>query len=826
MKENQKACDHAFLTLPSSEGSSAFCGACVSASTMWKLHLVMAALVVCGVGMTGIDSLASGYESYYDVTEQDTSKWGNVSLGFGSYRSEYERSKSSGSIFAQVLFGSSISSLGGHTATLGTNCFTYEGGVGVGFNTKTEDYGVAIGYKANAYDSSVTGYRVAIGANSYTSDGYTIALGASTKAQASNAISIGYSATNSYSDSVALGYNSTTSESNTVSVGSFSIKRKIQNVANGVADSDAVTFAQIKTNAGNYIKASLSSSTTLNSAGTVGNNLAALDSAIGVVKTPTSGKLYVIGQSLNTNGTLRTSVAANLLALDQKIGEITTTYDGTTMKTVLNSKTISENLMALDKAVNSLSAQTVNLIKIGDDGSKIFVGSGSDASDATTIDVSRNTATRETATRTITGVTAGVNPTDAVNYSQIGQVTGTNVLDSTKNIAGNLDLIDAKIGKLDETKTYNVIAADGTISSNLEKLDAAIKRGGEGTGAGSTQTGDGADAGGQDSTAVGKDTSSGGTSSTAVGNGAKADGDRGTAVGNGAEAKGESSTAVGTGAKAEGDYSTTIGANSKTTGTYSTSVGPDNTVTGNYSGAFGNANNVSGDNSYAFGNHNTVSGNNTFTLGNNISTTANNSVVLGNGSEANEDNVVSVGAEGNERRIVNVADGVKDTDAVNMGQLRNTLSGNFNELQTDIRAVAAGSAALAALHPGTYNPDDKMSFAVGFGHYKDANAGALGAFYKPNEDTMISVAGTVGNGNPMWNLGLSFKLGERGLPDRKYVENSNVARVIDAQDKKIVAQEKKIAALEADNQRIKAQMAEILKKLELSSTVKKTAAAH
>ena len=112
-----------------------------------------------------------------------------------------------------------------------------------------------------------------------------------------------------------------------------------------------------------------------------------------------------------------------------------------------------------------------------------------------------------------------------------------------------------------------------------------------------------------------------------------------------------------------------------------------------------------------------------------------------------------------------------------------------------------------------------MSFAVGFGHYKDANAGALGAFYRPNADTLISFAGTVGNGDPMLNVGFSFKLGERGLPDRKYVENSDVARIIDAQDKKIEAQEKKIASLEA-------QVAQIMKKVELSSTVKKTAAAH
>ena len=159
-----------------------------------------------------------------------------------------------------------------------------------------------------------------------------------------------------------------------------------------------------------------------------------------------------------------------------------------------------------------------------------------------------------------------------------------------------------------------------------------------------------------------------------------------------------------------------------------------------------------------------------------------------------------------------------------------------------------------------------MSFAVGFGHYKDANAGALGAFYKPNEDTMISVAGTVGNGNPMWNLGFSFKLGERGLKAKTYRDGKELTRDMnhlqkdsaeqaakiktleadknlcakknDAQDKKIAAQEKTIqlqakeiskikadnAAIKADNERMKAQIAQILKKVELSGTVKKTVA--
>ena len=229
-------------------------------------------------------------------------------------------------------------------------------------------------------------------------------------------------------------------------------------------------------------------------------------------------------------------------------------------------------------------------------------------------------------------------------------------------------------------------------------------------------------------------------------------------------------------------------------------------------------------------------------------------IQIGGGDTTQNVTIINIAkSDDTPRTLTGIADGVNDYDAVNMRQ--------YNALSTDVRAVAAGSAALAALHPGTYNPDDKMSFAVGFGHYKDANAGALGAFYKPNEDTMISVAGTVGNGNPMWNLGLSFKLGERGIKAKTYRDGKELTRDMnslqkdsaeqaakiktleadknlcakknDAQDKKIAAQEKminlqakKIEAQEKKIASLEVQVAQIMKKVELSSTVKKTAAAH
>ena len=106
------------------------------------------------------------------------------------------------------------------------------------------------------------------------------------------------------------------------------------------------------------------------------------------------------------------------------------------------------------------------------------------------------------------------------------------------------------------------------------------------------------------------------------------------------------------------------------------------------------------------------------------------------------------------------------TDAVNGSQLYQTdvavnhLGNSLSNLDSRVNKVGAGAAALAALHPLDFDPDEKWDFAAGYGHYKGANAGSVGAFYRPNEDTMFSIGGTVGNGENMINAGVSFKLGQ------------------------------------------------------------------
>ena len=137
-------------------------------------------------------------------------------------------------------------------------------------------------------------------------------------------------------------------------------------------------------------------------------------------------------------------------------------------------------------------------------------------------------------------------------------------------------------------------------------------------------------------------------------------------------------------------------------------------------------------------------------------------------------------------KVSGVADGKvsqDSTDAVNGSQLWqrdqaiNGLSGSVNKLGNRINRVGAGAAALAALHPLDFDPDDKWDFAAGYGNYRGANAAAVGAYYRPNEDTMFSVGGSFGGGENMVNAGVSIKLGQGN-----HVSTSRVAMAKEIKD--------------------------------------------
>ena len=120
-------------------------------------------------------------------------------------------------------------------------------------------------------------------------------------------------------------------------------------------------------------------------------------------------------------------------------------------------------------------------------------------------------------------------------------------------------------------------------------------------------------------------------------------------------------------------------------------------------------------------------------------------------------------------RVQNVAAGVEATDAINKGQFdsavsaigngMNQLGNSINKLDNRVNRVGAGAAALAALHPLEYDPESKWEISAGVGNYKSANALALGAFYRPNSDTMFSVGSSYGGGENMVNAGVTLRIG-------------------------------------------------------------------
>lgn len=163
------------------------------------------------------------------------------------------------------------------------------------------------------------------------------------------------------------------------------------------------------------------------------------------------------------------------------------------------------------------------------------------------------------------------------------------------------------------------------------------------------------------------------------------------------------------------------------------------------------------------------------------------------------------------QQIHNVAKGVDDTDAVNMAQLKeveskitNINSDVINQARsyTDVQVakVGAGVAALAGLHPLEYNPNDKWSFGVGLGNYKNAKATALGAFYQPNDHTMFTIATTLGDSRSMVSLGANVKVGYQN-PSLKTSRFAMAQQIKDLQADN--------ASLRADNEELRSEIKEI-----------------
>ncbi|WP_288271288.1 YadA-like family protein [uncultured Mitsuokella sp.] len=175
-------------------------------------------------------------------------------------------------------------------------------------------------------------------------------------------------------------------------------------------------------------------------------------------------------------------------------------------------------------------------------------------------------------------------------------------------------------------------------------------------------------------------------------------------------------------------------------------------------------------------------------------------------------NAVNAGTVYNETRVQKDGTYVKSSNtagenisaldsqvASNASSITN-INGRVNNLDSKINKVGAGAAALAALHPLDFDPDDKWDFAVGYGNYRDANSAAVGAFYRPDEDTMFSLGTNFGNGENMINAGVSFKFGPKGksqIRPGSTQEITELRATVARQDDQLKKQDSEIKELKA-----------------------------
>lgn len=295
------------------------------------------------------------------------------------------------------------------------------------------------------------------------------------------------------------------------------------------------------------------------------------------------------------------------------------------------------------------------------------------------------------------------------------------------------------------------------------------------------------------------------TSAFAIGFGNKVSGANSFAYGHNNKAIGANSIAGGESSEAIGYGSVAIGSSARALTNYTIAIGSEAFTNNKNTVAIGNGAYAENENALAFGSSVNATGKNSIVIGMNAKAIANDSIALGANSIANinagkdgygsNNNIsatwkstasaVSIGdvVNGVTRQITSVAAGTNDTDAVNVAQLKevdNKINniGNISIVQANhytnqqVNKGVAKASALAGLKFLDYNPKDKWSFAASVGHYRNANAVAVGAAYQPNENTMIHGGITV-DGEVAYNLGVSFKTG-----GQKYINKYELAEQV------------------------------------------------
>ena len=685
----------------------------------------------------------------------------NIICGDGATAKKNPNSTEEGT--GMIVIGNSAAATGLDSIALGTNAVaTGDRTTAIGGDAKADHGGVAIGSLANAsgtYDAVAIGYRTkasgrystAIGKDAAAEGQDSLAIAYSAKALAKNSVALGYMAKAAVEESIAIGYYSSAESKGSFAFGSNSKVTGVNSVAIGTG-SEAKRDNSVSVGAGSGSHGpeyrqiiNVAYGTADNDAATYGQILRDTWSTIKIDDNGNGSTKLT-----KNDGTQGPTINVDASSLNKKITKNTSSI------TAVDNKigSLSTDGTYIKKA-NNVSANLVELDKQVNTNATAITNKAN-------LDLSNINPAGENVIKNLAGNKAG----EIVDV-KLGAITSTHYVKKADTVNANISALDTQLNKVDNkigTMTDgNYISAGNTVAGNLSALDNQLKANAEAI-----------------NTKADKDLSN----ITDAGKNVIKD-LAGNKAGEVVDAK-------------LGDI------------TSENYVKKADTVNANISALDkqmkANADNI-GDTSKL-----TAAG-----LGSNLSdavVNVNNKVGTADELKALKDaglgdNLAQATAAVNKKADKNAADIKTVNGRVDeLGGRVDTLGGAVSKLDTKVNKVGAGAAALAALHPMDFDPDNKLSFAAGVGSYHGASAVAIGAFYRPSEQVMFSISGNMGNGENMVNAGVSFALDrpsktpttKAALVKTVAAQNEQIAALKEtvAEQKEIVAeQNEKIARLEA-----------------------------
>lgn len=762
--------------------------------------------------------------------------------------------KSSGNANQSVLIGGTKNTVGGRQAGIFGGTYNMTAGtltsVYGGASNTVSGTGTAI---LGGWSNAASGlYSVLVGGEKGAAQGqYSVALGgASTADTAKDAVAIGIGASANVEKGVAIGAGAVATEAGTISVGhnkgdkyyqtsytvngggtvkeqtySSNLYNRLVNVGYGKDGHDAATMDQLtKVSAGDRISVASETDQT------------------------TGAATYKI--SVNNDGAVA-SGDANLVAGGTVYSEVRPSSDGTYVKTA---STTGDNLLALDKQVDTNAkniTDLTNLTNITDAGKTVIKNLAKG-----TIDMENGSYTT-VSSREVDGVKTfkvDVASDGKVEEGNSGLVTGDTVYDALNKASQDTNKNLDKKANIDASNIgSNLKNADGTAASeedqkkNAESWGKAIGTGEVKESDNRLVTGDTVAKAIKDETRVSEDgtyvkkDATAGKNLKNLDDQVKKNTDNITSIKNITDnldnnyAKTDLSNVTDEGkttiknlaqdaVKVVNGKNTTVTTKTETNGNISYAVNVDDSAikdvmkedmdkkadrdAGNLTDSdvtswqkkLGTGESQSGD-------HRLISGD---TLYNALKEVDGNTLMKTDGVTINIDQTGTAktidvrGKDGVTRTITGIATDPSDpTSAANVDYVDHRVESLNSRMTHEVSRAGAGAAALAALHPLEWDPDSKFEFALGYGHYKAANAAALGLFYRPNEDVMYNLGGTLGNGDAMMSGGVTFRFGTKGrkpkaspLAMQQTIMDQNAK--IEHQDEMLKIQANKIDSLEKE----------------------------